>query len=262
MHMIVGLGNPGTKHAKQRHNIGFMAVDAIFRRHSFSHWKKKFNAEIADGEINGQKVILVKPQTFMNLSGEAVGKAMRFYKIACQDIVVFYDELDLSAGMVRIKMAGGHGGHNGIKSLDAHCSKDYKRIRIGIDHPGHKERVNAHVLGDFAKADHAWLDPLLDEIGANSDMLIDGDDSSFMNKLALAIGNKPTQNQKPQKSAQKTAKGSSHIHQARNSATAKIKNAAKAANKKADTASETKSEKAGNTKMADMLSKLFTNKDK
>ena len=189
MLLITGLGNPGPRYAKQRHNIGFMAADAIARRHSFSSWSKKFQAEVADGTIAGEKVLLIKPQTFMNLSGEAVGKALRFYKLDLSDLIVIYDELDLQPGKARIKTGGGNGGHNGIKSIDAHCGKDYRRLRLGIGHPGHKERVNAHVLGDFAKADSQWLDPLLDAIGENSDLLVKGDDSSFLNKLTLAVGN-------------------------------------------------------------------------
>lgn len=264
MRMIVGLGNPGTKHARQRHNIGFMAVDAIFRRHSFSPMRKKFKAEIADGEISGEKVILVKPQTFMNLSGEAVGEAMRFYKIKPTHISVFYDELDLAAGKVRIKTGGGHGGHNGIKSLDAHCGKDYKRIRLGIDHPGHKERVTGHVLGDFSKEDYKWVDPLLNAIGDNIDMLIEGKDSSFMNKLALVLGNEAPLNKSADKSANKSnqqknqnakqggSKNQSHIHQARKSAHTKIQN-----NAPKSTTQEPQS-----NQMTDMLKKLFGQEDK
>ena len=256
MHMIVGLGNPGTKHARQRHNIGFMAVDAIIRRHSFSLMRKKFKGEIADGEIAGEKVLLVKPQTFMNLSGEAVGEAMRFYKIKPTDIYVFYDELDLAAGKVRIKTGGGHGGHNGIKSLDAHCGKDYKRIRLGIDHPGHKERVTGHVLGDFSKADYKWVDPLLNAIGDNIDMLIEGKDSSFMNKLALVLGNEAPVDKKQQKksnpnkasSANGDKKNSSHIHQARNAAP-KINKV-------------TSQQRPQSNQMTDMLKKLFGQEDK
>ena len=153
MLIIAGLGNPGQKHAGNRHNIGFMAVDAIHRKHPFSPWSKKFKGEISEGEIAGEKVLLIKPQTFMNLSGEAVGEAMRFYKLAPKDIIAIYDELDLVPGKARIKTGGGHGGHNGIKSLDAHCGRDYRRLRLGIGHPGEKERVTGHVLGDFAKAD-------------------------------------------------------------------------------------------------------------
>ncbi|MCF3640722.1 aminoacyl-tRNA hydrolase [Rhizobium sp. TRM95111] len=214
MLIIAGLGNPGAKYAGNRHNIGFMAVDAIHRKHAFSPWSKKFKAEIAEGEIAGEKVLLLKPQTFMNLSGEAVGEAMRFYKLSPADIVAVYDELDLPAGKARIKTGGGHGGHNGIKSLDAHCGQDYRRLRLGIGHPGDKERVTGHVLGDFAKADSVWLDPLLDEIAIAVDMLVRGEESQFMNRLALSTGGKAEAGPK----AEKKPAGQSHVHQARNHA--------------------------------------------
>ncbi|QRM56282.1 aminoacyl-tRNA hydrolase [Sinorhizobium sp. BG8] len=214
MLIIAGLGNPGQKYAGNRHNIGFMAVDAIHRKHPFSPWSRKFKGEISEGELAGDKVLLIKPQTFMNLSGDAVGEAMRFYKLGPESLIAIYDELDLPAGKARIKTGGGHGGHNGIKSLDAHCGKDYRRLRLGIGHPGAKELVHNHVLGDFAKADAAWLEPLLDEIALNAEMLVRGEDSQFMNKLALATsstaGNDAAQEKKP---VQK-----SHIHQARNHA--------------------------------------------
>ncbi|MBW8283408.1 MAG: aminoacyl-tRNA hydrolase [Rhizobium sp.] len=218
MIIIAGLGNPGAQYRDNRHNIGFMAVDAIHRRHSFSPWAKKFKAEIADGEIAGEKVLLMKPQTFMNLSGESVGEAMRFYKLGPGDIIAVHDELDLLPGKVRIKVGGGHGGHNGLKSLDAHCGKDYRRLRLGIGHPGDKDRVHGHVLGDFAKIDRIWLEPLLDAIADNADLLVKGDDGKLMNKLALATGAKE-EPPAPAK-AEKTAKpaGQSHIRQARNTA--------------------------------------------
>ena len=215
MKIIAGLGNPGTQYAGNRHNIGFMAVDALQRLPSFAPWSKKFKAEISEGEIAGEKVLLMKPQTYMNLSGESVGEAMRFFKLTPADIIAIHDELDLPAGRVRIKTGGGHGGHNGLKSLDAHCGKDYRRLRLGIGHPGDKERVHGHVLGDFAKADRVWLEPLLDAIADNAAMLVKAEDSQLMNKLALATGRKP-EAEKPAKAAKPTAQ--SHIHQARNSA--------------------------------------------
>lgn len=210
MLIIAGLGNPGPKYAANRHNIGFLAVDAIHRRHPFGPWSKKFKAEISEGEIAGEKVLLMKPQTFMNLSGEAVGEAMRFYKLAPADILAIHDELDLPAGKARLKTGGGHGGHNGLKSLDAHCGRDYKRLRLGIGHPGAKELVHNHVLGDFSKADQAWLDPLLDDIALNAELLFDGDGSKFMNKLTPPAA-------KPDKKDQAAPKGQSHIRQARSS---------------------------------------------
>jgi PTH1 family peptidyl-tRNA hydrolase len=235
MLIFAGLGNPGPQYAGNRHNIGFMAVDAIQRRHGFSPWSRKFKALISEGEIDGERVLLMKPQTFMNLSGEAVGEAMRFYKLEPKDILVIYDELDLIQGKARIKTAGGHGGHNGIKSLDAHCGKDYRRLRLGIGHPGSKEQVHNHVLGDFAKADRVWLDPLLDALADNAAMLVKGEDSQLLNKVALATGAKPEPEPAPAKPA-----GKSHIRQARNSAQPK-------------TLPTT-------GPMADMLKKLFGNK--
>ncbi|WP_306117660.1 MULTISPECIES: aminoacyl-tRNA hydrolase [unclassified Roseitalea] len=214
MHIIAGLGNPGARYAGNRHNIGFMAADAIARRHSsFGPWQAKWNAQIAEGRLGGDKVVLVKPQTFMNRSGQAVGEAMRFYKLGPQDLTVLYDELDLAPGKVRVKRGGGAGGHNGIKSLDAHCGKDYRRVRLGIGHPGDKARVQAHVLGDFAKADAQWLDPLLEAIADHARLLVEGDESTFMNRIALAVGDKAgAQASKPTKPA---PRGQSHVRQAR-----------------------------------------------
>ncbi len=189
MLLIAGLGNPGSQYAGNRHNIGFMAADEIHRRHNFSPWAKKFKALVADGMIDGEKTILIKPQTFMNLSGQAVGEAMRFYKLDLSDLVVIYDELDLPSGKVRVKTGGGSGGHNGIKSIDAHCGKDYRRVRLGIGHPGIKEMVSNHVLGNFVKADHEWLEPLLEAIAANAGLLLKKDDAGFLNRVALAVGN-------------------------------------------------------------------------
>ena len=214
MLLIVGLGNPGPKHEKQRHNVGFMAVDEIHRHEGFSTWKSRFQAMTAEGQIADRKALLIKPNTFMNESGRAVGEALRFYKIELSDVIVFYDELDLAPGKVRVKTGGGAGGHNGIRSLDAHIGNEYRRVRIGIGHPGQKERVTGHVLGDFAKADYIWLNPLLDEIGRNIDFLAKGDDPGFMNRLALR-----TQSNEPSGAkGQSTAKKKSHIRQANNSA--------------------------------------------
>ncbi len=208
MRIIAGLGNPGSKYENHRHNVGFMAVDAIANRHGFSPWSKKFQALISSGTIGTEKVLLIKPQTFMNLSGQSVGEAMRFHKAEIGDLIVLYDELDLEPGKVRIKTGGGHGGHNGIKSIDAHCGKDYRRVRIGIGHPGIKEMVTHHVLGDFAKADRDWLDPLLDTFADHAELLAKGDDAGFMNKAALAV--------QGTKTAPKPApKAQSHIRQAR-----------------------------------------------
>lgn len=209
MLVIAGLGNPGAEYRHHRHNVGFMAADAIARRHSFSPWAKKFQALVSEGRLGGDKALLVKPQTFMNLSGQAVGEALRFYKLAPQNLVVLYDELDLAPGKVRVKTGGGAGGHNGIRSLDAHLGPEYRRVRIGIGHPGDKARVTGHVLGDFAKADAEWLDPLLDAIADNAPLLAKGDDSGFMNKVAVAT--QPAKADKPPKAP----KGESHVREAR-----------------------------------------------
>ncbi len=209
MLVIAGLGNPGAQYANNRHNVGFMAADAIARRHSFSPWSKKFSALVCEGRLGAEKALLIKPQTFMNLSGQAVGEALRFYKLGADDLVVLYDELDLAPGKLRIKKGGGSGGHNGIRSIDAHVGADYRRVRIGVGHPGDKNRVTGHVLGDFAKVDAEWLDVLLDTIADNAPMLAAGDDAGFMNKVALAM--QPAKADKPANAA----KGESHIRQAR-----------------------------------------------
>jgi len=219
MLIIAGLGNPGSKYSGNRHNIGFMAVDAIQRRPGFSPWSKKFKAEISEGELAGEKVLLMKPQTYMNVSGESVGEAMRFYKLGPQNVLAIYDELDLAPGKARIKTGGGHGGHNGIKSLDAHLGKEYRRLRLGIGHPGAKELVHNHVLGDFAKADRIWLEPLIDALADNAEMLVRNEDSQILNKLALATGDKP---EEPKAGPAAKPAAQSHIRQARNSAQPKI----------------------------------------
>lgn len=217
MLLIAGLGNPGPQYRANRHNIGFMAIDAIHRRHGFSPWTKKFKGEIAEGEIGGQKVLLIKPLTFMNLSGEAVAEVMRFYKLQPSDLVVVYDELDLVPGRARLKTGGGHGGHNGIKSIDAHAGREYRRLRLGIGHPGVKEMVQNHVLGDFGKSDRVWLDPLLETLADNAEMLTRNEDSQLMNKLALAVGDKSAEAKETKAAAAKPT-GQSHIHKARNHA--------------------------------------------
>ncbi len=209
MKLLVGLGNPGGQYEGNRHNIGFMALDAIARAHGITQFRSKHGGQLAEGNIGGEKVILLKPQTFMNRSGDSVQQVAQFYKIAPLDVIVLYDELDLAAGKVRVKVGGGNGGHNGLRSIDPQIGLDYKRVRLGIGHPG-KEFVTHHVLGDFAKADQAWLEPLLDAVGKHADMLIKGDDNGFMNKLALAI--KPAADE-PE--ANPAPKAQSHIRQAR-----------------------------------------------
>ncbi|TCM58462.1 peptidyl-tRNA hydrolase [Rhizobium sp. PP-F2F-G48] len=241
MLIFAGLGNPGPKYAGNRHNIGFMALDAIHRRHPFSPWSKKFKAEIAEGDLGGERVLLMKPQTFMNLSGEAVGEAMRFYKVPVGNVVAIYDELDLVPGKARLKTGGGHGGHNGIKSMDAHCGRDYRRLRLGIGHPGSKEQVERHVLGDFSKVDRLWLEPLLEALADNAEMLARAEDSQLMNKLALATGSPPPAEPGSKAPTAKKPAGQSHIRAARNHAQPKILPTT--------------------GPMADMLKKMFGNKD-
>ena len=213
MLIIAGLGNPGQKYENNRHNIGFMAVDAIARAHGFSVWTNKFSAQVAEGRLGTQKVLLVKPQTFMNLSGQSVGEAARFYKVEPEQVTVFHDELDLAPGRVRIKTGGGHGGHNGLKSVDAHLGREYRRVRLGIGHPGDKARVNPHVLGDFAKADQAWLEPLLDAIARAAPDLTTGDSSKFMNRITLAMADQLGEDAKP--AAKAAPKAQRHVRQAR-----------------------------------------------
>jgi PTH1 family peptidyl-tRNA hydrolase len=188
MQLFIGLGNPGEKYARNRHNIGFMAIDAIAHRHNFPAFRQKFSGLISEGEIEGERVLLLKPQTYMNASGDSVGKVVKFYKFGLNDVTVFYDEIDLVPGKVRIKRGGGSGGHNGIRSIDPQIGADYRRVRLGVGHPGHKDAVMPHVLGDFSKADHAWLDPLLDALADNAGLLLNGDDNTFMNRLAIAVG--------------------------------------------------------------------------
>jgi PTH1 family peptidyl-tRNA hydrolase len=185
--LLVGLGNPGNKHADNRHNIGFMAVDEIVRRHGFAPARKRFQGLIGEGSLAGRKVMALKPQTFMNESGRSVGAAARFYKLRPEQIVVIHDELDLAPGKLRVKKGGGLAGHNGLRSLAAHIGKDFRRIRLGVGHPGDKDRVLGHVLRDFAKSDDAWLDPLLDAMAEAAPLLSGDDDPAFASKVALIL---------------------------------------------------------------------------
>lgn len=187
MRLFVGLGNPGSAYAGHRHNIGFMAVDAIARAHNFGPWKNAFKGGVSAGSLGPEKIILLKPLTYMNESGRSVGDAMRFYKLDLADVVVFYDELDLAAGKLRVKFGGGAAGHNGIRSIDQHLGADFWRVRIGIDHPGHKDRVTGHVLGNFAKADIDWRDAMLAAIAAEASTLAAGDDKRFASDVALRL---------------------------------------------------------------------------
>lgn len=187
MYLLAGLGNPGPKYAGNRHNIGFMAVDEIVRRHGFAAWRKRFQGEAAEGSLAGEKVLAFKPMTYMNDSGRAVGEALRFYDIDPSNLIVLYDEIDLAEGKLRVKLGGGAAGHNGIRSIIAHASPYFQRVRLGIGHPGEKGLVHPHVLSDFAKADKAWLDPLIDAVAENIGLLINGEEGSFQNKVHLAL---------------------------------------------------------------------------
>jgi PTH1 family peptidyl-tRNA hydrolase len=187
MHLLVGLGNPGAAYGRNRHNIGFMAADEIVRRHGFSGWRNKFQGLVAEGSVDGAKILLLKPQTFMNLSGQAVAEAARFHKIAPENVIVFYDELDLAPGKVRVKKGGGSGGHNGIKSIDQHFGPDYWRVRLGIGHPGDKRLVTPYVLGDFFTEERAWLEPLLDGVARHLPLLLSGRHSDYINNISQAL---------------------------------------------------------------------------
>ncbi|MBN8815413.1 MAG: aminoacyl-tRNA hydrolase [Sphingomonas sp.] len=188
MQLWVGLGNPGAQYAMHRHNVGFMAVDAIAEVHDFGAVKKQFQGWTQEGRIGAEKIILLKPATFMNESGRSIGEAMRFYKLEPQDVTVFYDELDLEPFKVKVKRGGGAAGHNGIRSTIQHLGDGFRRVRIGIGHPGHKDRVTGHVLGNYAKAEIEPLSDLLGAIAAEADWLARGDDVRFMNDLALRMG--------------------------------------------------------------------------
>ena len=187
MRVFVGLGNPGARYAGNRHNIGFMAVDAIARRYNAQPWRKRFQGMAAEVQLGDEKVVLLKPDTFMNESGRAVGEAMRFFKLPIGDIVAFHDELDLAPAKLRVKVGGGNAGHNGLRSITALCGNDYKRVRLGIGHPGHKDLVHGYVLRDFAKAEEPWVDDLTRAIADGAAALAQGDDAGFQNRVHLAM---------------------------------------------------------------------------
>ena len=185
MQIWAGLGNPGAKYALHRHNVGFMALDAIAEIHRFGPWQKKFRSLASEGRIGPHRVVLIKPQTFMNDSGDAVQQALRFYKLDPDALTAFHDELDLAPFKVKLKQGGGTAGHNGLRSIDAALGPDFRRVRIGIGHPGHKDRVTSYVLGNYAKAEMDDLAELLGAIGAEAEWLAAGDDVRFMNDIAL-----------------------------------------------------------------------------
>jgi PTH1 family peptidyl-tRNA hydrolase len=187
MKLFAGLGNPGEKYAMNRHNVGFMAVDRIAEDHGFSPWRAKFQGRVAEGVLGGEKVVLLKPETFMNRSGQSVGEALRFYKLAPADLWVFHDEIDLAPGKLRVKQGGGHAGHNGLRAIHGHVTEAYGRVRMGVGHPGHKDAVPGYVLRDVPKADRDWLDDMLRGISDGAPDLAKGDTGRFQNAVALRL---------------------------------------------------------------------------
>ncbi|MEX2127704.1 MAG: aminoacyl-tRNA hydrolase [Xanthobacteraceae bacterium] len=187
MLLLAGLGNPGPRYAGNRHNIGFLAVDEIHRRHRFGPWRRRFHGETAEGQIGGERILLLKPMTFMNESGRAVAEAQNFFKIALGDVVVFHDEIDLAAAKVRVKTGGGNAGHNGLRSITAHCGNEYVRVRIGVGRPETKEQVHGHVLDDFAKDEFPWVDAVRDAIAEYAELLVGGRPEEFQNRVHLAL---------------------------------------------------------------------------
>ncbi|MFK7941076.1 MAG: aminoacyl-tRNA hydrolase [Roseovarius sp.] len=206
MQLFVGLGNPGAKYAHNRHNIGFMALDQIASDHGFGPWKSKFQGQIAEGRLGRDKMLLLKPETFMNLSGQSVGEAMRFYKLTPADVTVFHDEIDLAPAKLKVKQGGGHAGHNGLRSIHQHIGADYARVRLGVGHPGRKELVPHYVLQDFAKADADWLDDLLRGIGDGAPHLADGESGKFLNAVALRLTPARSSKSAPKPQARPAAK--------------------------------------------------------
>lgn len=206
MKILVGLGNPGEKYEQNRHNVGFMAVDAIARHYHASPWRRRFQGLTSDVEIGGEKCVLLKPGTYMNESGRAVGEAIRFFKLSVADVIVLHDELDLDPGKLRVKIGGGHAGHNGLKSISAHIGNDYCRVRIGIGHPGIREAVVHYVLHDFSREDRDWLSALLPAIAESASFLVAGNDARFMNEIARILrptSTKAGQDEKPTKDERK-----------------------------------------------------------
>jgi PTH1 family peptidyl-tRNA hydrolase len=187
MLLFVGLGNPGARHAGNRHNIGFMVADAIAKRHSFPPWRRRFQGVAAEGTLGGERVLLLLPGTYMNESGRAVAEAAHFYKVPVSDVVIFHDEIELPPARLRVKVGGGIAGHNGLRSITEHIGNEYRRVRIGVGHPGVKDLVHAHVLSDFAKSERAWVEAICDVMAANAELLAQGKDASFQNKVHLAM---------------------------------------------------------------------------
>jgi len=209
MHMLVGLGNPGKGYAHNRHNIGFTVIDEIARQYLFSPWRVKFQGHISDGTIAGDRIIALKPMTFVNRSGQAVGETARYYQIPPQNVWILYDELDLAPGKVKVKQGGGNAGHNGLRSVEQHISDSYWRIRFGIGHPGHKDRVSGYVLQNFSKVDQEWLEPLVKTAAEAMPFLVHGDESRFMTEIARKI--------RPAKTVVKSAGSTNNADTAANS---------------------------------------------
>ena len=197
MRLLVGLGNPGSEHVGNRHNIGFMVVQEIARRHGFPPWRRRFQGVATEGTIGSERVLLLLPGTYMNESGRAVGEAAHFYKLPLRDIVVFHDELDLAPGKLRVKTGGGNAGHNGLRSISADIGNDYRRVRLGIGHPGVKELVHPYVLSDFAKSERDWVAALCEAVADNAELLASGEDAKFQNKVLLAMDAKGFGDQTP-----------------------------------------------------------------
>jgi peptidyl-tRNA hydrolase, PTH1 family len=191
MLLLVGLGNPGSRYASSRHNIGFMAVDSIVRRHGFAAWRKRFQGETAEGTLGGERVLALKPQTYMNESGRSVGEALRFYNLTPDDVVVLHDEIDLPPAKLRVKTGGGSAGNNGIRSIDAHIGNDYHRVRLGVGKLEAKGMARVHVLDDFSKADRQWLDSLIEAVSDNAGLLAARDFATFQNRVHLALNPEP-----------------------------------------------------------------------
>ena len=187
MKLIAGLGNPGGQYENNRHNIGFMAVDVIAADHGFGPWKAKFQGQISEGRLGSEKVVLLKPETFMNRSGQSIGAAMRFFKLDPADVIVLHDEIDLAPAKVKVKSGGGHAGHNGLRSVHGHIGPDFVRVRLGVGHPGHKDAVPGFVLRDFPKADQEWLDNVLRGVSDGAANLVDADSSRFLNAVAQRV---------------------------------------------------------------------------
>ncbi len=219
MLLIVGLGNPGAEYRNNRHNVGFMALDAIHRRHGFGPWRRRFRSEVSEGNLSGNKVLLVRPLTYMNLSGDAVAEAAGFYKLEADQVLVIHDEVDLPAGKTRMKKGGGSAGHNGLRSITAAIGDGYRRLRIGVGHPGGEKILHVHVLKDFAKVDAEWLEPLLEAIAEHAPLLAEGKDSTFANRLheTLVPDKKPKKNKELEGEADSVSKPETKARKAKSS---------------------------------------------